>query len=186
MHTVTIVWNSETEAESVKLLAAYPETQVVPKTTPNIQSAKVNLGSFLSDDIEGSVIFVDANLNPNVQQPLESLSVDPLVDVAYMTYGGNWHFPEQELNQAFQTYGMPHTGLIYFKNVQVAKQVSQAWNQIYQNTNKGEWEERAFLLALEQTGVTTGELDSEWVDFTGTNTNAYFNYLTNKQLEELE
>lgn len=186
MYTITVIWNSETEAESVKFLAAYPQTQTIAKTTPNIQFAKANLSSFLSDDIEGSVIFVEANLNPNVDQPLEALSVDPSVDVAYMTYEGNWHFPEQELNQAFQTYKFPHTGLIYFKNVQVAKQVSQAWNQIYQNVNKEGWEERAFLLALQQINVTVGELDNEWIDFTGTNSEAYFNYLTNKQLEELE
>lgn len=186
MHTVTVIWNHQSEAESVKLLTGYPQTQIIPKTTPNIQFAKANIGSFLSDDIEDPVIFVEANLNPNVEQPLEALSVDPSIDVAYMSYEGTWHFPELELNQASQTYKVPHAGLIYFKNVQVAKQVSRAWNQIYQNVNKEGWEERALLLALQQTNVTVGELDSEWIDFDGTNSEAYFNYLTNKQLEELE
>jgi hypothetical protein len=184
MHTITIIWNSETEIESAKLLTAYPDTQIIPQTTPDINSAKVNLGSFLSDDIEGPVIFVEANLNPNVNQPLEALSVSPSVDVAYMSYAGTWHFPESDLNQAFANYGMPHTGLIYFKDVQTAKALSNIWSQIYQNTNKEGQEERAFLLALQQGNFAAGELDQDWIDFEGTNPEAYFNYLTTKQLEE--
>lgn len=188
MHTVTIIWDYNTEAESVKLLSEYPSTQIIPKDTPNINLAKVNLGSYLSDDITGPVVFVDANLNPNVLQPLEALSVDPSVDVAYMSYGGSWHFPatEQDVQAAYQTYSLPHTGLIYFKDVQTAKAVSALWSQIYQNVNKAGWDERAFILALQQGNFVAGELDQDWIDFTGTNPSAYFNYLTNQQLAELE
>lgn len=186
MHTVTVVWNNQTEIESVKLLTAYPDTQVIPQTTPNIQFAKANIGSFLSDDVEGPIVFVEANLNPNVQLPLENLSVNNSTDIAYMPYDGIWHFPESSFNEAFQTYGMPHTGLIYFKDVQVAKEVSQIWNQIYQNANRDEEEERSFLLALQQTQVTAEKLNSNWIDFTNANTNAYFNYLSNEQIENLK
>ena len=135
---------------------------------------KSNFANFLtSEDEDSPVLFCDADMFSLTPNPLETFEVNPETDIAFVPYKGNWHFPDKIRQEAFNHFGYKiNSGFIWFKNLQIAKQVCSAWVNAYldrialyetaPNITKNEYDEYALMIALKDMDLTIQLLDSKW------------------------
>lgn len=141
---VSVAIGEQYEKEVARLLEAYPQTIVITSETDGIETAftiptlnglatKCKFGLLIPQDLDGPIIFCDADLHPVVEDPMQYFEVKPETDIAYVTYGGTWHFPEKlkKFEKSIQKTGKINSGFMYFKNIDICRDVCSKWHKEY-------------------------------------------------------
>lgn len=141
---VSVAIGEQYEKEVSRLLKAYPKTIVITSETIGIETVfkmpilnglatKCKFGLLIPQDLEGPIIFCDADLYPVVEDPMQYFEVKPETDIAYVTYGGDWHFPERLKNfeQLIKKTNKINSGFLYFKNMDICRDVCSEWHKEY-------------------------------------------------------
>lgn len=187
LNMVTVAVGAQYEMECQRLLKAYPQTIVITQRTAGVETSfqlpvlnglatKCKFGLLLPQHLQGPILFCDADLYPVKPDPLQHFSVKPDTDVAYVIYPGVWHFPPQlkEFEKALRKTGKINSGFMYFKNIQVCKDICYKWHQEYlkrmnmhlqgieQADLTGEYDEPSLVFVLNRENYNLEFLDPKW------------------------
>lgn len=187
MNIVSVAVGAQYELEVQRLVKAYPQTIVITERTPGVETSfdlhllnglatKCKFGLLIPEDLEGPILFCDADLYPVVHNPLQYFSVKPETDIAYVTYPGVWHFPAhlQDFANAIKKTGKINSGFMYFKDINVCRDVCFKWHRKYlermndyltgrvQEDRKGEFDEPSLCFVLEKENYNLEFLDRKW------------------------
>jgi len=135
---------------------------------------KTNFANYI-DEAEGAVIFMDADMFTLTENPFETFSVAEDTDFAYVCYKGKWYLPDTIRQNAFDYFGHKiDSGFMYFKNLEIAKDICNKWQYEYlereklygvePGISKGEYDEWALMIALSKLNYKTEVLDDKWND----------------------
>tara|TARA_R110000868_G_scaffold314546_2_gene575477 strand:+ start:354 stop:1034 length:681 start_codon:yes stop_codon:yes gene_type:complete len=205
---VSVAVGKQYELEVQRLLEAYPNTIVITQRTPGIETAfslqllnglatKCLFGCLLPDDSQGPVVLCDADLHPLIEDPLKQFSVKDETDVAYVIYQGKWHFPKrlEAYEKAIAKVGKINSGFVYFKNIQICKEICKEWHAEYMKrmdhhkihpdlhmvvdypSSTGEYDEPSLIYVLDKKNYNIEYLDPRWNVWDGSPTpkaEAYF------------
>jgi hypothetical protein len=213
---VSVAIGEQYEKEVARLVEAYPKTIVITGKSIGIESAfkiptlnglatKCKFGLLIPDNLKGPIIFCDADLYPIAEDPLQHFQVKPETDVAYVTYGGTWHFPEKlkKFEQSIQKTGKINSGFIYFKNIDICRDICFEWHKEYltrmshylsdesmssdvidwishldeATPRAGEYDEPSLVFVLDKANYNLEFLDPKWNvwdDYGDLKDNAYF------------
>jgi hypothetical protein len=190
---VSVAIGEQYEKEVARLVEAYPTTIVITSETAGIETAfkmpllnglatKCNFGLLIPQNLQGPIIFCDADLYPVVEDPMQHFQVKPETDVAYVNYGGMWHFPERlkDFERCIQKTGKINSGFIYFKNINICRDVCSEWHKEYLKrmdghllssrldlavdnpSDEGEYDEPSLIYVLNETDYNLEFLDPKW------------------------
>jgi hypothetical protein len=190
---VSVALGEQYEKEAARLVEVYPETIVITSETVGIETAfkmpilnglatKCKFGLLVPDNLEGPIIFCDADLYPVVEDPMQDFQVNPETDIAYVTYGGTWYFPEKlkSFERAIQKTGKMNSGFIYFKNIDICRDVCSKWHKEYLKrmsghllasdlnltvdspSDAGEYDEPSLVFVLNESNYNLEFLDPKW------------------------
>lgn len=135
---------------------------------------KSNFANYIERDIQGSVIFMDADMFTLTENPFESFKVENNTDLAYVPYSGKWHLPDKIRQESFDYHGHKiNSGFLYFKNLEVAIRICSQWRYEYlergklydveKGISKHEYDEWALMIALQKIPDLKVELlDKKW------------------------
>lgn len=205
---VSVAIGEQYEKEVARLVEAYPTTIVITSETAGVETAfkmsvlnglatKCKFGLLIPQNLKGPIIFCDADLYPVVEDPMQYFEVKPVTDVAYVTYGGTWHFPEKlkKFEQAIQKTGKINSGFIYFKNIDICRDICSEWHKEYLKrmdshlqsptlelvtdhpSDAGEYDEPSLVSVLNEANYNLEFLDPKWNVWEGygdLKKNAYF------------
>lgn len=194
MNIVSVAVGKQYELEVQRLVKAYPQTIVITEKTPGIETSFTNpllnglatkcmFGTLLPQDLKGPIIFCDADLYPVVNDPLQYFEVKEETDIAYVVYPGTWHFPPhlKDFEIAIRKTGKINSGFMYFKNIDVCKEICSKWHKEYLKRmndyltgkvigdRKGEFDEPSLILILEKENYNLEFLDQKWNVWNGSN-----------------
>jgi hypothetical protein len=133
---------------------------------------KCNFANYI-DDVEGTVVFMDADMFTLTLNPLSSFKVKKTTDFAHVPYKGKWYLPDTIRQEAFDYHGHKiNSGFMYFKNLDIAKKICNQWQHEYlereklynveKGTSKYEYDEWALMIALMKLDYKIEILDSKW------------------------
>lgn len=133
---------------------------------------KCNFANYISD-VDGPVVFMDADMFSLQENPLSSFAVKKRTDFAYVPYSGTWHYPDTARQEAFNYHGHKiNSGFMYFRTLAIAQSICTAWVVEYEkrvamygvvpNINKNEYDEYALMLSLVGTKYKVELLDNKW------------------------
>lgn len=130
---------------------------------------KSNFANYFQD-LEGPVIFMDADMFTLMENPFETFSVKEDTDFAYVPYKGKWHFPDTIRQEAFNYHGHKiNSGFMYFKNLEIAQIICTKWAEEFLKRPlhwiKNEYDEYALMIALMKLDVKKHLLDKKWNDW---------------------
>ena len=205
---VSVAIGEQYEKEVARLTESYPSTIVITSETAGIETAfkmpllnglatKCKFGLLIPQNLQGPIIFCDADLYPVVENPMQYFQVKPETDVAYVTYGGTWHFPERlkDFERCIQKVGKINSGFIYFKNIDICRNVCSDWDKEYLKrmnnylqspaldlvidypSDAGEYDEPSLVFVLDKAKYNLEFLDPKWNAWDGCGNpkeNAYF------------
>ena len=160
-------------------------------------ATKCKFGLLIPQNLQGPIIFCDADLYPVVENPMQYFEVKPETDIAYVTYGGMWHFPERlkDFERCIQKTGKINSGFIYFKNIDICRNVCSEWHKEYLKrmnnhlqspaidlvidcpSDAGEYDEPSLVFVLDKANYNLEFLDPKWNvwdDYGNPKENAYF------------
>jgi hypothetical protein len=201
MNIICIALGKQYELEAQRLLKEYPEAILVTNETPNIETSysipvlnglmtKSNFASFLPSNTSGPIFLCDADLFPNVPNPLQYFKVSEDTDVAFVPYSGTWHFPEQKMNDVIKVIPKINSGFMYFRNLEIAQEVSSGWNKQYKERigeylsgkikkdRVGEYDEPSLMIWLYDHGrhIKLEGLEKKWNNWEKLNIETYFHH----------
>lgn len=187
MNIVSVAVGKQYELEVQRLVKAYPQTIVITERTPGVETkykqpilngltTKANFANLVFDNLEGPVLLCDADLYPVVENPLQYFQVKKDTDIAYVVYGGKWHYPPKlkHFEEAVNKVGKINSGFMYFKNLEVAREVCTKWSQKYRermddylegrsgDDREGEYDEPSLCLVLAEENYNLELLDPKW------------------------
>lgn len=205
---VSVAIGEQYEKEVARLVEAYPTTIVITSETAGVEKAfkmpvlnglatKCKFGLLIPDNLKGPIIFCDADLYPVVEDPMQYFEVKPETDIAYVTYSGMWHFPERlkDFERCIQKVGKINSGFIYFKNIDICRDVCSKWHKEYLKrmdshllssrldlavdnpSDAGEYDEPSLVFVVNETNYNLEFLDPRWNvwdDYSDLKKNAYF------------
>jgi hypothetical protein len=127
---------------------------------------KANFANYI-DDVEGPIIFMDADMFTLKTNPFEDFKVSDNVDLAYVSYPGKWYLPDEIRKNAYDFHGHKiNSGFIWFKNLSTAKNICTKWADELlkrpQHWIKNEYDEWALMIALMNTEYKIEILDEKW------------------------
>jgi hypothetical protein len=130
---------------------------------------KSNFANYI-DEVEGAVVFMDADMFTLTKNPFETFKVKKTTDFAYVPYKGKWYFPDTIRQEAFNHHGHKiNSGFMYFKNLEIAKTICTKWSEEFLKRPlhwiKNEYDEYALMIALTELNYKTELLDRKWNDW---------------------
>jgi hypothetical protein len=184
---VSVAVGMQYEKEVQRLLKAYPQTIVITQRTSGVETSfkipvlnglatKCKFGLLIPENLKGPILFCDADLYPVKQDPLQYLKIKPETDVAYVIYPGKWHFPPRlkDFENAIQKTGKLNSGFMYFKNIDVCRDVCHKWHNEYMKRMNmhlngiekaditGEYDEPSLVYVLNKESYNLEFLDDRW------------------------
>lgn len=193
MNIVSVAVGAQYELEVQRLTKAYPQAIVITERTPGVESSfslnilnglatKCKFGLLVPEDLEGPVLFCDADLYPVVEDPLQHFKVKPETDIAYVIYSGTWHFPPRlaVFQQAIKKTGKINSGFMYFRNIDICRDVCYKWHKEYlkrmahhrtcsqidlsvdQPNSAGEYDEPSLVFVLNNENYNLEFLNPKW------------------------
>lgn len=136
-------------------------------------ATKTALGRFLPTDKDGSVFFCDADLfSVDGSNPIDDF-VEPPADIAMVRYSGNYHYPESRRREIYEATGVNYnSGFIWFKNHDIAREISTEWLETYKRRmdvygtlrvdSINEYDEPALMEVLASGKWNHAILDQKW------------------------
>ena len=201
MNIVCVAVGKQYELEAQRLLVQYPHTILITEETEGIEKSysvpvlnglmtKSNFAHFLPEDLQGPIFLCDADLFPEIEDPLSKFQVQPNTDLAFVSYSGTWHFPEKKLNDVIKDIPRINSGFMYFKNIQVAKEISRGWYIQYKERideylsgkikkdRTGEYDEPSLMIWLYDHGkhFKLEVLDKKWNNWENLDIKTYFRH----------
>jgi hypothetical protein len=137
---------------------------------------KCNFANYINN-VTGSVVFMDADMFTLSADPFATLNVNTDTEIAYVPYPGKWYLPDAARQTAADFHGHKiNSGFLYFKNLSIAKMVSDQWqheylereklyNDVTLGTSKYEYDEWALMIALMKLNLKVEILDKKWNDW---------------------
>lgn len=185
IQTVSVAVGKQYEKEVERLLEQYPKTILITENTQGIEKSfemsllnglatKCAFGTLLPSSLEGSIIFCDADLRPNTTDPLQYFSVKKDTEIAYVVYEGVWNFPKrlEAYQKAIEKVGKLNSGFLYFKDINICKDVCKKWHEEFVKRNKqhledpnnstGIYDEPALIAVLAKENYKIEFLDPRW------------------------
>jgi len=187
MNLVSVAVGAQYELEVQRLLKSYPQTFVITERTEGIETqysnailngltTKANFANLIPSDLEGPVLLCDADLYPVVEDPLQFFSVKLETDIAYVVYGGKWHYPPKlkYFEEVVNKVGKINSGFMYFRDIEIARDVCTKWSKLYKermdeyifgrsgDDRKGEYDEPSLCLVLAKENYNLEFLDPKW------------------------
>lgn len=187
MNLVSVAIGKLYELEAQRLLEKYPQTILITNKTDEIETkykipnlnglaTKSNFANLIKENLVGPVFLCDADLFPVINDPLQFFKVKEETDIAYVVYGGTWHYPAKlkHFEEAIKKVGKINSGFIYFKNHQIAKDVCSKWYKKYKermdeyldgtsgDDRYGEYDEPSLCLVLAEENYKLEFLDPKW------------------------
>ena len=182
MNIVSVAVGKQYELEVQRLVKHYLQTIVITERTPGVETSfdipvlnglatKCKFGTLIPQDIKGPVIFCDADLYPVIENPLQYFKVKEETDIAYVTYPGKWFFPKrlEKYQEAIRKTGKINSGFVYFKNIEVCRDVCAKWYKeylkrmdMYKDSGIGEYDEPSLVFVLYNENYNLEFLDQRW------------------------
>jgi hypothetical protein len=188
MNIVSVAVGKQYELEVQRLIKAYPQTIVITERTPGVETSfdlpllnglatKCKFGLLIPEDLEGPILFCDADLYPVIEDPLQYFKVKDDTDIAYVPYPGRWFFPPtfKDLEDAINKIkGKLNSGFIYFKDIEVCQDICFRWHKEYLKRMKlfedfkllthreGEFDEPSLVMVLANSSYNIEHLDPKW------------------------
>jgi hypothetical protein len=130
---------------------------------------KTNFANYI-DDVEGPVVFMDADMFTLTENPFSTFNVKEDTDFAYVPYKGKWHFPDTIRQDAFNHHGHKiNSGFMYFRTLEIAKNICTRWAEEFLKRPlqwiKNEYDEYALMIALLEMEYKIELLDGKWNDW---------------------
>lgn len=137
---------------------------------------KSNFANYI-DKADGAVVFMDADMFTFHDNPFNKFKVKKKTEIAYVPYESKWHLPDTIRQETFDFHGHKiNSGFIYFRNLDVAKEVCTQWSYEYlereklydvsKGTSKYEYDEWALMIALMKLKPKVELLDKKWNHWT--------------------
>lgn len=139
---------------------------------------KANFANYITEYTDGEpVVFLDADVVTYDDDPFANFQVPTDVDIAYVPYDGKWWLPDTIRQEAHDYHGHKiNSGVLYFKNIDVAKTLCNQWSYEYlereklydvaKGTSKYEYDEWALMIALSKLpNIKTHQLEKKWNDW---------------------
>lgn len=152
----------------IEVFTKSSEKYVEVNTDPLINGLwhKCNFANYI-DESDSAVIFMDADMFTLTENPFETFSVAEDTDFAYVPYKGKWWLPDNIRQEAFDFHKHKiNSGFMYFKNLEVAKDICTKWAQEFLNRPlpliKYEYDEWALMIGLMKMDYKIELLDSKW------------------------
>jgi hypothetical protein len=187
MNIVSVAVGKQYELEVQRLTKAYPQTIVITERTPGVETSfelsilnglatKCKFGLLVPEDLKGPILFCDADLYPVVENPLQYFKVKEDTDIAYVVYGGTWHFPPRLafFQEAIKKTGKINSGFMYFRNIDICRDVCFKWHKEYLKRMNlhllgiekadltGEYDEPSLVFVLNKENYNIEFLDPRW------------------------
>jgi hypothetical protein len=187
MNIVSVAVGAQYELEVQRLTKAYPQTIVITERTPGVETffelpllnglaTKCKFGLLIPKDLQGPILFCDADLYPVIKNPLQYFKVKEETDIAYVVYPGIWHFPPRlkDFERAIRKTGKINSGFMYFRNIDICQDVCFKWHKKYiermneylsgkvEGDRKGEFDEPSLVFVLEKENYNLEFLDPKW------------------------
>jgi len=187
MNIVSVAVGKQYELEVQRLVKAYPQTIIITERASGVETSfdipvlnglatKCKFGLLIPDNLKGPILFCDADLYPVIDDPLQHFEVKEETDIAYVVYPGTWHFPPnlKDFEKAIKKTGKINSGFIYFKNIDICKDICFKWHKKYLERmneyltgkvigdRKGEFDEPSLVFVLEKENYNLEFLDPKW------------------------
>lgn len=186
MKLFTVAIGEQYENEAARLQRTIPSVEIFTISNPQYTQVnddplinglwhKCNFANYISDTNE-EIIFLDADAFTFKDNPFATFSVEPTTDFAYVPYTGTWWLPDEIRQNAFNYHGHKiNSGVMYFRNLEVAQTICNQWQYEYLEreklydlalgTSKYEYDEWALMIALSKLNYNLETLDKKWNDW---------------------
>ena len=184
MKLFSVAIGAQYEKEAERLQACVSNVEVFTKNSSLYQEVnsdplinglwhKTNFANYILEEVNGPVVFLDADIFTLTQDPFSTFSVAEDTDIAYVPYPGIWYLPDEIRQNAFNFHGHKiNSGFIYFRTLDIAKAVCNQWQFEYlereklydesKGTSKHEYDEWALMIALSKLQYKVELLDKKW------------------------
>jgi hypothetical protein len=187
VNIVCVAVGKQYELEAQRLLKEYPQTILITEETEGIEKSfemplinglatKCMFGVLLPNDLDGPIIFCDADLQPNTSNPLQYFHVQEDTEIGYVVYQGKWNFPKRLENyqKAIEKVGKINSGFLYFKNINICKEICKLWHEEYTTRMRryfnnpedplltGEYDEPSLIAVMNKNNFKFEFLDPRW------------------------
>lgn len=189
MNLYSVAIGGKYEIEAQRLQRSMKPLQVTVFTDKDVEKKsdddlinglwhKSNFANYIDDNVQGAIIFQDADMFTLSKDPFKDFNVGEDTDFAYVPYQGKWYLPDKIRQDAFDYHGHKiNSGFMYFKNLEVAQRVCTQWQHEYlereklydvdKGTSKYEYDEWALMIALMKLDDIKVELlDEKWNKWT--------------------
>lgn len=181
---ISVAIGKQYEKEVQRLKEAISELLVITSENPNYEkfcedalvnglATKTAFGKFLPTDTNGPVFYCDADLySVNGENHIDSF-VEPDADIAMVRYSGTYHYPAGGRRDIYEATGVNYnSGFIWFKNHDIAREISAEWLETYKQRmglygtlrtdSINEYDEPAMMEVLSTGKWSHTTLDLKW------------------------
>lgn len=177
---ITIAIGEKYKHEANRLKLSFPDLHIFTKHNPlykpfgnsdlfDALCHKSNFAAYLPENVTGPIFLMDADLYSDIENPLERFTIEPDVDFAFVPYSGMWFFPDTPRQNAINILnGKINSGFLYFKNIDIARDISAQWCEMCHkrmSLSLWEYDEYSLMIIIANSEYKWKHLDGIWNDW---------------------